>query len=215
MDRTSQIVVSNAQNVTPWPIHTFLIHSLPQAQARTSPVLPRDPLHRNRARPRPFPLPPLSTHHPYRPSERNVGRSGRRRSASTSSELIHTLPSLRLTESSAPAVTSGSGCVATLVTAPSHGKLIGRAVSPRKGWISSHLKLWLPSHLVCSAQKPALKVETDRRLCENCDNWIHLDKDDREADAKWAQHKLDCARTVLASAHAATKRHKTDSPTYV
>ncbi|KAF9779322.1 hypothetical protein BJ322DRAFT_1113676 [Thelephora terrestris] len=62
-------------------------------------------------------------------------------------------------------------------------------------------------------QKPTLKVETDRRLCENCDNWIIIDNGDGEADAKWAQHKLDCARNVLASAHMAPKRHKTDSPT--
>jgi len=77
------------------------------------------------------------------------------------------------------------------------------------------LEICLPFDPVVSVQKPALKVETDRRLCENCDNLVVLGKDEREAGTKWAQHKLECARTALASSHAATKRHKTDSPPYV
>ena len=85
----------------------------------------------------------------------------------------------------------------------------------KKGWGLSTSRSQPPFDPVSSAQKPVLKVETDRRLCENCNNLVVVGKDDREADTKWAQHKLECARTALTSGHAATKRHKTDSPTYV
>ena len=118
--------------------------------------------------------------------------------------------------SSVLAATNGLGYVATLATVLSHGKPIAKAVSLRKGKIPPYLGFPPPpSDPVFSVQKPALKVETDRRLCENCENWVILGGDDREADARWAQHKLECARTVLASSHAAPKRHKSDSPTYV
>lgn len=197
------------------PGDSILIHSFPQVQAHILDHHPRIPLHLSRANLRPFPPPPLLPRHHYRLSERSVGLSDQRRSVSISSEPIHTLPSSRLTESSAPAVTNGSGCAATLATVLSHGKPIARAVSLRKGGISQYLEIGLPFDLVASVQKPVLKVETDRRLCENCDNWVVLDKDSQGADTKWAQHKLECARTALASSHAATKRHKTDSPTYV
>ena len=78
--------------------------------------------------------------------------------------------------------------------------------------ISRDMPLFDPSF---SVHKPALKVETDRRQCENCDTWVLLGNDDREPDEKWAHHKLECARPSFASSHAATKRHKTDSPTCV
>jgi hypothetical protein len=191
-----------------------LIDFLPQARVCTL-VHPRDPPHHNRASPPLFLPPPPSAHRRYRPNAKNAGLSDRKRSASTSSELIPMLPNLKPTGSSALVVTNGSGCVATPVTALSHGKHTERAASPRKGEISRYLKFGQPLDPVLSAQRPVLKVETDRRLCENCDNWIVFDRDDREADAKWSQHKLDCARTALASSHVATKRHKTDSPTYV
>jgi len=72
-----------------------------------------------------------------------------------------------------------------------------------------------PFDPVPSAQKLFLEVETDRRLCNNCGSWVVLGTHDREADTRWAQHELECARTASTSSHAATKRHRTDSPTYV
>ena len=192
----------------------FLIHSFSQAQAHT-PDHAKIPSRHNHPNLRPFLRPPPPACRHYRPSERNVGRSDRRRNVSTSSELIHMLPSSRPTGSSVPAVTNGSGCVATPAIALSHGKRIARAAWLRKGEISPCLEISPPVDPLPSVQKPVLKVETDRRLCENCNNWIILGKDDRETDTKWAQHKLECARTALTSSHPATKRHHTDSPTYV
>jgi hypothetical protein len=207
-------MVSDISGVTSQPWDPLLIHFVSQAQAHTLDRT-RVPSHRSRPSLRPSLRPPLSARRSYRPSERNVGLSDRRRSVLISSELIHTLPSSRLIESSAPAVTNGSGYGATPATVLSRGKPIARAVSPRKGGISRYLEISPPFDPVPSIQKPVLKVETDRRLCENCDNWVVLGKDDREADTKWAQHKLECARTALTSSHAAARRHKTDSPTYV
>ena len=131
-----------------------LIHIFPQAQARM-PVRQRVPLHLNRATRPPSPLLPPSAHRPYRPrhNERNVGLSGRRRSASTSSEPTLMSLSSRLTVSSAPAVTNGSGCVATLATAPSRGRHIARAAWPRRGAISRYFKIFLPFHLFFQCSK--------------------------------------------------------------
>ena len=192
----------------------FLIHSFSQAQAHTLDHA-KIPSRHNHPSLRPFlrPPPPVCRH--YRPSERNVGLSDQRRNVSTSSELIHMLPSSRPIESSVPAVTNGSGCVVIPAIALFRGKRIERAAWLRKGGIFRSLEISLPFDPIPSVQKPVLKVETDRRLCENCNNWVVLGKDDREADTKWAQHKLECARTALTSSHAVAKRHHTDSPTYV
>ena len=128
---------NHGENVTSQPRASFLIHSFPQAQALTPDHRPKVPLHHNRASLRPFLRPPLSTRQHSQPSERNVGLNDRRRSVSISSRLIHMLLSSRPTGSSAPAVTNGSGCGATLATVLSHGKPIARAVSLRKGRPSS------------------------------------------------------------------------------
>jgi len=192
----------------------FLIHSFSQARAHT-PDHAKIPSRHNHPNLHPFLRPPPPASRYYRLSERNVGLSDRRRSVSTSSELIHMLPSSRPIESSVPAVTNGSGCVVTPAIAPFRGKPIARAAWLRKGGISRCPEISPPFDLVSSVQKPVLKVETDRRLCENCSNWVVLGNDDREADTKWAQHKLECARTALSSSHAVAKRHHTDSPTYV
>ena len=192
----------------------LLIHTFSQARAHT-PDHAKIPPRRNHPNLRPFLRPPPPACRHYRLSERNVGLSDRRKNASTSSEPIHMLPSSRPIESSVPDVTNGSGYVATPATVLFHGKRIARAVSLRKGGISQRLEISPPFDPVPSVQKPVLKVETDRRLCDNCGNWVVLGKDDRDTDTKWAQHKLECARTALTSSHAVTKRHHTDSPTYV
>jgi len=118
------VIVISERRVLPEGL--FLIHPFPQAQAHTldrAKIPPR----RNHQNLLPFLRPPPPACRHYRPSERNVGLSDRRRSVSTSSELIHMLPSLRPIESSVPAATNGSGCVATPVTALFRGKPIARA----------------------------------------------------------------------------------------
>jgi len=192
----------------------FLIHFFFQAQAHTldhAKISSRQN-HPN-SRPLLRPPPPVSRH--YRPSEGNAELTDRRRNVSTSSELIHMLPSSRPIGSSVPAVTNGSGRVVTPAIALFRGKSIARAVWLSKGAIFRCLEICPPFDPVPSVQKPVSKVETERRQCENCGNWAALAKGDREAEARWAQHKLECAQTAKTSSRAPTKRHRTNNPTYV
>ena len=131
-------MVSNIRASASQPRRSFLTHCSAQVQAHTQ-ARAKIPPHRNRPSLPQFLRPSAPRHR--RPSERNVGLSDRRRSVSISSKLIHTLPSSRLTESSVPAATSGSGCVVTPAIVLSRGRPIARAVSLRKGRPSRSLSL--------------------------------------------------------------------------